>query len=110
MNKRLTAINATGALAAGIVVGASANGIIQKVQSELRGDFVIKTNGQVQTLKNVNGETVYPMLYERTTYLPVRAYINYKKLWHYTDIGSALENVVFRNSRHNNYLVEYKSM
>ena len=41
MNKRLTAINATGALAAGIVVGASANGIIQKVQSELRGDFVI---------------------------------------------------------------------
>ena len=78
MNKRLTAINAIGALAAGIVVGASANGIIQKVQSELRGDFVIKTNGQVQTLKNVNGETVYPMLYERTTYLPVQAYINYK--------------------------------
>lgn len=110
MNKRLTAINATGALAAGIVVGASANGIIQKVQSELRGDFVIKTNGQVQTLKNVNGETVYPMLYERTTYLPVQAYINYKKLWHYTGIGSALENVVFRNSRQNNYLVEYKSM
>ena len=87
MNKRLTAVIATGALAAGIVVGASANGIIQKVQSELRGDFVIKTNGQVQTLKNVNGGTVYPMLYEGTTYLPVRAIaeLNNKEVVWYED-------------------------
>ena len=87
MNKRLTAVIATGALAAGIVVGASANGIIQKVQSELRGDFVIKTNGQVQTLKNVNGDTVYPMLYEGTTYLPVRAIaeLNNKEVVWYED-------------------------
>ena len=58
MNKKLTALLTTGALAAGIVVGASANGIIQKVQSELRGDFVVQTNGQIQTLKNANGEVV----------------------------------------------------
>lgn len=73
MNKKMTALAATGALAIGIVVGASANGIIEKVQSEIRQDFTIKVNGQVQTLKNVNGEVVYPMLYEGTTYLPIRA-------------------------------------
>lgn len=73
MNKKITALAATGALAIGIVVGVSANGIIEKVQSEIRRDFTIKVNGQVQTLKNVNGEVVYPMLYEGTTYLPVRA-------------------------------------
>lgn len=87
MNKKLTAVITTGALAAGIVVGASANGIIQKVQSELRGDFVVQTNGQVQTLKNANGEVVYPMLYEGTTYLPVRAIaeLNNKEVVWYED-------------------------
>lgn len=87
MNKKLTAVITTGALAAGIVVGASANGIIQKVQSELRGDFVVQTNGQVQTLKNANGELVYPMLYEGTTYLPVRAIaeLNNKEVVWYED-------------------------
>lgn len=87
MNKKLTALLTTGALAAGIVVGASANGIIQKVQSELRGDFVVQTNGQVQTLKNANGEVVYPMLYEGTTYLPVRAIaeLNNKEVIWYED-------------------------
>ena len=87
MNKKLTALLTTGALAAGIVVGASANGIIQKVQSELRGDFVVQTNGQIQTLKNANGEVVYPMLYEGTTYLPVRAIaeLNNKEVIWYED-------------------------
>ncbi len=87
MNKKITAIAATGALALGIVVGASANGIIEKVQAELRGDFVIKTNGQVQTLKNANGEVVYPLLYQGTTYLPVRAIseLNNKEVVWYED-------------------------
>lgn len=87
MNKKLTALLTTGALVAGIAVGVSANGFIQKVQSELRGDFVVQTNGQVQTLKNANGEVVYPMLYEGTTYLPVRAIaeLNNKEVIWYED-------------------------
>lgn len=87
MNKKITALAATGALAIGIVVGVSANGIIEKVQSEIRQDFTIKVNGQVQTLKNVNGEVVYPMLYEGTTYLPVRAIseLNNKEVVWYED-------------------------
>ena len=73
MIKKVTLLTTLGAITIGIAIGVSANGIVQKVQSEIRGDFVIKTNGQIQTLKSVDGETVYPMLYEGTTYLPVRA-------------------------------------
>lgn len=56
-----------------IAVGASAVGVIQQVQSELRPDFSIVIDGKEQTFKNAQGETVYPLLYDGTTYLPVRA-------------------------------------
>ncbi len=73
MKKKVTVLTAGILCAAGIVVGASAAGVIQKVQSELRPDFTIKVDGKKQTFKNVNGDEVYPMLYDGTTYLPVRA-------------------------------------
>lgn len=73
MKKKVTVLTAGILCAAGIVVGASAAGVIQKVQSELRPDFTIKVDGKTQTFKNVNGDEVYPMLYDGTTYLPVRA-------------------------------------
>lgn len=73
MKKKITVLAAGILCAAGVVVGASASGIIQKVQSEIRPDFTVKIDGEVRTFKNVNGEVVYPMLYEGTTYLPVRA-------------------------------------
>ena len=75
MIKKVTLLT-TLAITIGIAIGVSANGIVQKVQSEIRGDFVIKTNGQIQTLKSVDGETVYPMLYEGTTYLPLELLLN----------------------------------
>lgn len=59
--------------AVGFTVGATASGLVQKVESELRPDFTIVIDGQERTFKNVDGETVYPMLYDGTTYLPVRA-------------------------------------
>lgn len=73
MMKKVTVLTAGILCAAGIAVGASATGIIQKVQSELRPDFTVKIDGEVRTFKNANGDVVYPMLYEGTTYLPVRA-------------------------------------
>ena len=87
MIKKVTLLTTLGAIILGIAIGVSANGIVQKVQSEIRGDFVIKTNGQIQTLKSVDGETVYPMLYEGTTYLPVRAIaeLNNKEVVWYED-------------------------
>lgn len=71
--KRIRVLTAGMLCAAGIAVGASAAGIIQSVQSELRPDFTVKIDGEVCTFKDVNGEVVYPMLYEGTTYLPIRA-------------------------------------
>lgn len=73
MKKKVTVLTACILAAAGVIVGASAMGVIQKVESELRSDFVVKIDGQTQTFRNVNGENVYPMLYNGTTYLPVRS-------------------------------------
>ena len=73
MKKKVTVLTAGILCAVGIAVGASSAGIIQTVQSEIRPDFTVIIDGQEQTFKNANGETVYPMLYEGTTYLPLRA-------------------------------------
>lgn len=73
MMKKITVLTGSILCALGIVVGASAAGVIQKVQSEIRPDFTVKLDGEVCVFKNANGETVYPMLYNGTTYLPVRA-------------------------------------
>lgn len=73
MKKRIP-ILVTGALCAvSLVVGVSASNIIQRVESELRPDFNIIIDGQQRTFTNAQGEVVYPLLYEGTTYLPVRA-------------------------------------
>jgi uncharacterized membrane protein YkoI len=72
MRKR-NVILAAAFCAVGFTVGAAASGLVQKVESEIRPDFTIVIDGQERTFKNVDGETVYPMLYNGTTYLPVRA-------------------------------------
>ena len=41
------------------------------VTAELRPDFTIVVDGTVRTFQDVNGNTVYPMLYNGSTYLPV---------------------------------------
>ncbi len=71
--KKVTVLTAGILCAAGIAIGASANGIIEKVQAELRPDFTVKIDGETKTFKNAGGKTVYPLLYEGTTYLPIRA-------------------------------------
>ncbi|MCI8403784.1 MAG: hypothetical protein HFE49_02655 [Clostridia bacterium] len=73
MMKKVTVLTAGILCAAGIAIGASATGIIRKVQSEIRPDFTVKIDGEVRTFKNADGDVVYPMLYEGTTYLPLRA-------------------------------------
>lgn len=58
---------------ASLFIGAAGAGLVSKIQAELRRDFSIVIDGEERIFKNVNGETVYPVLYEGTTYLPVRA-------------------------------------
>ncbi len=71
--KKITILSASLLCAASVAVGVSAATVIQKVEAELRPDFTVVIDGEERTFKDVNGNVVYPMLYEGTTYLPVRA-------------------------------------
>ncbi len=73
MKKQVSALAVCAIAAVSVAVGASAVGVIQSVQSELRPDFTIVIDGQEKTFTDVNGNIVYPLLYNGTTYLPVRA-------------------------------------
>lgn len=56
-----------------IALGAAANNIIGEIKAQLRPDFTIVIDGQVRNFKNAQGEKVEPILYDGTTYLPIRA-------------------------------------
>ena len=57
----------------GIVIGVSAQTLFQKVQAEIRDDFTIVVDGMENTFKTADGKIAYPLLYNGTTYLPLRA-------------------------------------
>ncbi len=45
----------------------------ETVTVQLSPNITVKLNGEVQTMTDVNGNPVYPVLYGGTTYLPIRA-------------------------------------
>lgn len=51
-------------------------GTNQNIMVDLNQDIKIYHNNEVQTFKDVNGKVVYPLSYQGTTYLPVRAISN----------------------------------
>lgn len=73
MKKKITVLTAGALCAASLAVGACASDVIKSIEAQLRPDFTVVVDGKTQNFKNANGETVYPVLYEGTTYLPVRA-------------------------------------
>lgn len=73
MKKKITVLLAVVLVITSFAVGVLSKGIIEKIEAELRGDFTVYVDGKKQNFKNVNGEEVEPILYEGTTYLPVRA-------------------------------------
>lgn len=66
-----------GALAVTFALGAGSAFAVQEyvrqVQAELRPDVKVVIDGQEQAFADVNGNPVYPLLYNGSTYLPVRA-------------------------------------
>ncbi len=72
MKKRLALITSA-ALCAGLAIGVCSADLIDSIRAEIRRDFTVVVDGKKQNFKNANGEAVYPVLYEGTTYLPVRA-------------------------------------
>lgn len=43
------------------------------ITAELRDDFTVVVDGAARTFADANGKTVYPLLYQGSTYLPIRA-------------------------------------
>lgn len=56
-----------------LMIGAVAASNNVEISALLSYSTPVKYNGHLQEFKNVNGEIVYPILYQGTTYLPVRA-------------------------------------
>lgn len=63
-------------LMCGIAIGAAASNGLQAIQAYLNQNITIKYNGETQTLLDAGGNRVYPITYNNTTYLPVRAISN----------------------------------
>lgn len=73
MKKRTAVLLCSLLCLVGITVGAVASTVVQDITAQLRPDFTVKVDGAEKTFKNAAGETVVPVLYEGTTYLPIRA-------------------------------------
>lgn len=61
--------------AAGVFADTPTSGttVPKKVMLYVKPDVSVELNGKRQIFKDVNGQTVYPVIYNGTTYLPVRA-------------------------------------
>lgn len=73
MKKRALVITAIAVFTASAVIGATTSSLVKTIQCELRPDFTVVVDGVEQTFKDADGNIVYPVLYDGTTYLPVRA-------------------------------------
>lgn len=71
--KLIPALALTLALLCGITIGATASGSIQKIQADLDPTISVKYDGEEQILKDAQGTRVFPITYNGTTYLPIRA-------------------------------------
>ncbi len=49
------------------------NAVSKSINAQIRDDFTIIVDGETQKFTDANGNRVYPMLYNGSTYLPLRA-------------------------------------
>ncbi len=68
--RTLIAAGLVGTLAVGV---AAADAVRRNITAELRPDIAVEMNGTKQTLKDANGNVISPIIYNGSTYLPVRA-------------------------------------
>ena len=66
----------TGLMAACFGAGVFAAGTIEEIRAYLDYGITVKLDGEVQPLYDANGKRIYPITYQGTTYLPVRAVSN----------------------------------
>ena len=63
-------------IAASFTAGAAASGTLKEIAAYLNYGITIKYDGETQNLTDAAGNRVYPITYNGTTYLPVRAVSN----------------------------------
>lgn len=73
MKKRITLLTTSILCVVSVAIGAVAAGVIKEIKAELRPDFTVEVDGDIKEFKNAQGDAVYPVLYDGTTYLPLRA-------------------------------------
>lgn len=73
LKKTALALIIAGSVLAGTIIGVSGAETFQRISAELRSDFTVKYNGEEQILKDANGDRVYPITYNGSTYVPFRA-------------------------------------
>ena len=76
MKKRTIGILLALTLCLGFCAGALATDGNETISAILNRKVKISYNGEIQNLKDGNGVAVYPLTYNGTTYLPVRAVAN----------------------------------
>lgn len=75
LGKRLVSLALALVMVFGLTVNVSA-ATTQNIKVQLSSNITVKYNGEIQSMTDVNGTPVYPLLNGGTTYLPVRAVSN----------------------------------
>ncbi len=73
LKKTMTVLVLALALVGALTLAANAANGLQAIQAYLNSTITIKMDGEPQILLDANGNRVYPISYNGTTYLPVRA-------------------------------------
>lgn len=74
--KRITSLALAIVLVISLITGASAAESQEEIEAYLSYDITVTYNGEAQTMTDAAGNTVYPVSYNGTTYLPIRAVSN----------------------------------
>jgi len=73
MKKKIVALLVSSVAVGAFALGASASSTLEEISAYLNKGVKIKLNGLAWTPKDADGNVIYPITYEGTTYLPVRA-------------------------------------
>ena len=91
-----------------LMVNAGAAESQEEISAYLNYDITVTYNGDTQTLKDAAGNTVYPVSYNGTTYLPVRAVSN--MLGVAVDWDGATQTVILSDSADGRTVAESDGM
>ena len=71
--KKFKIITITSLMLASFAISASAISAVQDITAQIRPDYIVEIDKVEQSFENANGDIVYPILYQGTTYIPLRA-------------------------------------